>query len=98
MVVFVVFGDVYVNDVFVMVYRVYVSIEGLVYCLFVFVGCIMEVELNVLNVVLFVLKWLVVVVVGGVKVLFKFDLLNNLIKKVDYFIIGGGMVNIFLVV
>lgn len=94
----VVFGQVYVNDVFLVVYCVYVLIEGIVWLLFVVVGWLMEVELKVLDVVFGVLQCLVVVVVGGVKVLIKLDLLGNLIIKVDYLVIGGGMVNIFFVV
>ena len=35
-------------------------------------------------------------VVGGAKISTKLNLLLNLIKKVDYLIIGGGMANTFL--
>lgn len=44
------------------------------------------------------LKCFVVVVVGGVKVLIKLEFLGNFVVKVDYLVIGGGMVNIFFVV
>lgn len=40
----------------------------------------------------------VLVVVGGVKVFFKIDFLENFVLKVDMLVIGGGMVNIFFVV
>ena len=38
----------------------------------------------------------VVAVVGGAKVSSKLDLLENLVKKVDTLVIGGGMANTFL--
>lgn len=38
----------------------------------------------------------VVAVVGGAKVSTKLDLLGNLVRKVDYLVIGGGMANTFL--
>jgi phosphoglycerate kinase len=34
--------------------------------------------------------------VGGAKVSTKLDLLSNLVEKVDYLVIGGGMANTFL--
>jgi len=34
--------------------------------------------------------------VGGAKIASKIDLLNNLVTKVDYLVIGGGMANTFL--
>lgn len=55
-------------------------------------------EFGVFEKVLGVLVCFVVVVVGGVKVLIKLDLLGNFVGKVDYLVIGGGMVNIFFVV
>lgn len=51
-----------------------------------------------LDVVFGMLNCLVLVVVGGVKVSFKIDLFKNLVLKVDVFVIGGGMVNMFFVV
>ena len=38
----------------------------------------------------------VVAIVGGAKVSSKIDLLQNLVKKVDALVIGGGMANTFL--
>jgi phosphoglycerate kinase len=38
----------------------------------------------------------VVAIVGGAKVSTKIDLLQNLVKKVDALVIGGGMANTFL--
>ena len=35
-------------------------------------------------------------IVGGAKISTKLDLLGNLVSKVDYLVIGGGMANTFL--
>ena len=56
----------------------------------------MERELDALNAALGTPKRPVMAVVGGAKVSSKIDLLKNLVAKVDYLVIGGGMANTFL--
>jgi phosphoglycerate kinase len=56
----------------------------------------MEMELKALEAALGNPQRPVVAVVGGAKVSTKLDLLSNLIEKVDYLVIGGGMANTFL--
>ena len=56
----------------------------------------MERELDALNAALGEPERPVVAVVGGAKVSSKIDLLKNLVAKVDYLVIGGGMANTFL--
>jgi phosphoglycerate kinase len=56
----------------------------------------METELKALEAALGNPQRPVVAVVGGAKVSTKLDLLSNLIEKVDYLVIGGGMANTFL--
>ena len=56
----------------------------------------MQTELEALSQALEIPKRPVVAVVGGAKVSTKLDLLGNLLAKVDFLIIGGGMANTFL--
>jgi phosphoglycerate kinase len=55
----------------------------------------MERELDHLNQALSNPKQPVIGVVGGAKISTKIDVLNNLVKKLDVLIIGGGMANGF---
>ena len=57
----------------------------------------MQAELEALESALGAPKRPVTAVVGGAKVSTKLELLGNLIEKVDYLVIGGGMANTFLV-
>ena len=56
----------------------------------------MEAELNALERVLDQPERPVATVVGGAKISTKIALLENLIEKVDFIIIGGAMANTFL--
>jgi phosphoglycerate kinase len=56
----------------------------------------MQAELEALDAALGNPKRPVVAIVGGAKVSSKIDLLENLVKKVDALVIGGGMANTFL--
>jgi len=57
---------------------------------------LMQAELSALEAALATPKRPVVAVVGGAKVSTKLELLGNLVAKVDYLVIGGGMANTFL--
>ena len=90
-------GDVYVNDAFSTAHRAHASTEGLAHYMPAYAGRTMESELKALDAALGGQpKRPVVAVVGGAKVSSKIDLLENLIKKVDILVIGGGMANTFL--
>ena len=56
----------------------------------------MQAELQGLEAALSAPKRPVGAVVGGAKVSTKLDLLENLVKKIDVLVIGGGMANTFL--
>ena len=58
-------------------------------------GRLMQAELSALEAALATPKRPVVAVVGGAKVSTKLELLGNLVAKVDYLVIGGGMANTF---
>ncbi|WP_109311396.1 phosphoglycerate kinase [Ruegeria sp. AU67] len=90
-------GDVYCNDAFSAAHRAHSSTEALARLLPACAGRLMQQELSALEAALGAPKRPVTAVVGGAKVSTKLDLLGNLIEKVDYLIIGGGMANTFLV-
>ncbi len=89
-------GDIYVNDAFSAAHRAHASTEGLAHLLPAFAGRSMQAELEALEKGLGNPKRPVVAIVGGAKVSTKIDLLQNLVKKVDALVIGGGMANTFL--
>jgi phosphoglycerate kinase len=89
-------GDVYCNDAFSAAHRAHASTEALARALPACAGRLMEMELSALEAALGAPTRPVTAVVGGAKVSSKLELLGNLINKVDYLVIGGGMANTFL--
>ncbi|MEM6780899.1 MAG: phosphoglycerate kinase, partial [Pseudomonadota bacterium] len=89
-------GDVFVNDAFSAAHRAHASTEGLAHHLPSVAGLLMEAELNALQDALEAPQSPVVAVVGGAKVSTKLSVLNNLVQKTDYLVLGGGMANTFL--
>jgi phosphoglycerate kinase len=89
-------GDLYVNDAFSTAHRAHASTEGLAKYLPAAAGRLMQAELEALEKALQAPERPVAAIVGGAKVSTKLDLLGNLVAKVDYLIIGGGMANTFL--
>ena len=89
-------GDVYVNDAFSAAHRAHATTHGLAHKLPAHAGRAMQQELEALEAALGNPKRPVAAIVGGAKVSTKLDLLENLVKKVDVLIIGGGMANTFL--
>ncbi len=90
-------GDLYCNDAFSAAHRAHSSTEALARLLPACAGRLMQAELEALEGALGSPKRPVTAVVGGAKVSTKLELLGNLIDKVDYLVIGGGMANTFLV-
>jgi phosphoglycerate kinase len=89
-------GDIYANDAFSAAHRAHASTEGLSHKLPTAAGFLMEAELNALSNALEAPKKPVMAIVGGSKISTKISVLNNLVKKVDYLFLGGGMANTFL--
>jgi phosphoglycerate kinase len=89
-------GDIFVNDAFSAAHRAHASTEGLAHLLPSYAGRTMQAELIALEQGLGNPARPVVAIVGGAKVSTKIDLLQNLVKKVDALVIGGGMANTFL--
>lgn len=89
-------GDIFVNDAFSASHRAHASTEGLAHALPAYAGRALEAELNALNMALGDPEKPVAAIVGGAKISTKLDVLNNLVKRVDILILGGGMANTFL--
>ncbi|WP_299041180.1 phosphoglycerate kinase [uncultured Tateyamaria sp.] len=89
-------GDVYCNDAFSAAHRAHASTTGVAHLLPACAGRLMQAELEALEAALSNPRRPVGAVVGGAKVSTKLDLLQNLVKKIDVLIIGGGMANTFI--
>ncbi len=89
-------GDVYVNDAFGSAHRAHASTEGVARHLPAYAGLLMERELDALGGLLTGAHRPFIVVLGGAKISDKIAVIENLMKKVDGFCIGGGMANTFL--
>jgi phosphoglycerate kinase len=89
-------GDYFVNDAFSAAHRAHASIEGLANLMHSAPGLLMEAEINALTNALDAPKRPVMAIVGGAKISTKLSVLNNLAKKVDYMVLGGGMASTFL--
>ncbi|AQX28472.1 MULTISPECIES: phosphoglycerate kinase [unclassified Bartonella] len=89
-------ADLYVNDAFSASHRAHASIEGITHLLPSYAGRALQRELQALEKGLDHPTHPVMAIVGGAKVSSKLFVLNHLVKKVDYLVIGGGMANSFL--
>ncbi|RPF70488.1 phosphoglycerate kinase [Aurantiacibacter spongiae] len=89
-------GDFYVNDAFSASHRAHATTEGLAHVLPAYAGRAMEAELKALDAALGNPAPPVAAVVGGAKVSTKLAVLENLSRKVQHLVIGGGMANTFL--
>ncbi|ATP12933.1 phosphoglycerate kinase [Bartonella henselae] len=89
-------GDLYVNDAFSVSHRAHASVEGITHFLPSYAGRSLQCELQALEKGLGKPERPVIAIVGGAKVSSKLFVLNHLVKKVDYLVIGGGMANSFL--
>jgi phosphoglycerate kinase len=91
------YGEVYVNDAFGTAHRAHASTVGVTEYLPAYAGLLMEAEIKALSALLESPGRPFAAVIGGAKVSGKLAVLENLMGKVDAFVIGGGMANTFLV-
>ena len=89
-------GEVYVNDAFGTAHRAHASTEGVAHHLPAVAGFLMDKELKFLSRALENPEHPFVAILGGAKISDKIDVVDNLLSKVDAFLIGGGMANTFL--
>src|SRR5271154_1096441 len=89
-------GDIFVNDAFSAAHRAHATTEALARLLPAAAGRSMEAELIHLANALENPERPLLAVAGGAKISTKITLLENLMKRVDVLVIGGGMANTFL--
>lgn len=89
-------ADIYVNDAFSTCHRKHASMVGIPNILPSFAGFNLEYELDNLTKLVSNPEKPVMVIVGGSKVSTKLELLNALVSKTNYVVVGGGMANTFL--
>lgn len=89
-------GDIFINDAFGTIHRTHASNVGIASNLPSGIGFLVEKEVKELSKLLKNPKTPYTIILGGAKVSDKLGLINNLITKVDYLLIGGGMAFTFL--
>jgi phosphoglycerate kinase len=89
-------GDIYINDAFSTAHRAHASTEAITHFLPSAAGLLMEAELKALDDALEHPQHPVLAIVGGSKISTKLSVLNNMVKKVDYLVLGGAMANTFM--
>ena len=89
-------ADIYVNDAFSTSHRAHASTTGIAQYLPSVAGLLMEEEINALSSALIAPEKPVMAFTGGSKISTKLSVLNNLVKKMDYLVLGGAMANTFL--
>lgn len=92
------FCDIYVNDAFGTAHRAHASTAGIVqygFCDTAVAGFLIGKELDIIGGALEKAERPFIAILGGAKVGDKIGVINNLIEKVDAFIIGGGMAYTF---
>ncbi len=89
-------GDIFINDAFGVSHRSHASSVGISSILPSGIGFLVEKELKAFDLILTNPKKPFTLILGGSKVSDKIGLIENLIDKVDYILIGGGMAYTFL--
>ena len=89
-------GDIYINDAFGTAHRAHASNVGIASNLESGIGFLIEKELNNLLPAINNPERPFTVILGGAKVNDKIGVIENLVNKADYILIGGGMAFTFL--
>ncbi len=89
-------ADIYVNDAFGTAHRAHASTVGVASHLPAVSGFLMESELEAMNTLLNAPERPFACLIGGAKVSDKIGLLQNMLKRVDILLVGGGMAATFL--
>lgn len=85
-----VLGDLYVNDAFGTMHRAHASTEAITKFLPGCIGFLVEKELKYLD--LSKAERPFIAILGGAKISTKFGVIKELLKKVDYLLLGGAMI------
>ena len=89
-------ADIYINEAFSCSHRAHASVTGITKFIKSYAGVTIVNELNSLEKIFNKSNKPVACIIGGSKISTKIDLISNLIKKVDFMIIGGAMANNFI--
>ena len=89
-------ADIYINDAFSVSHRKHSSVYGITKYIPSYAGLALQLEIEMLEKVLKNVEPPTMGIIGGSKVSTKLNLINNLMKKMKYLAIGGGMANTFL--
>jgi len=89
-------ADIYVNDAFGTAHRAHASTVGVAKYLPAVAGFLMKKELAVMGKLLHNPERPLACLIGGAKVSDKIELLQNMLRRVDMLLIGGGMAATFL--
>ena len=89
-------GDIFIADAFSVAHRAHASTTGIARHIPACAGLGLSAEITALSQILHAPNHPVMAIVGGAKVSTKLSLLENLLDKMDYLVIGGGMANTFL--
>ena len=89
-------ADIYINDSFSVCHRAHSSVHGITKFLPSYAGLALQLEIEMLEKVLKNSEPPMMAIIGGSKVSTKLKLLGNLVEKMKYLAIGGGMANTFL--
>lgn len=90
-------GDIFINDAFGVSHRCHASNVGIAKRLPSGIGFLVQSEMNALNKILKDIKRPYTVILGGAKMNDKIRVINSLVEKADYILLGGGIANTFLV-
>lgn len=89
-------GEIFVNDAFGAAHRAHASTHGVAKYLPAVAGFLMEREIKFLSAVRDNPQKPYFIILGGAKISDKIAMIENLLNKVDVFLIGGGMANTFI--
>ena len=90
------FADIYVNDAFGTAHRAHASTAGVADYIPAVCGYLIQKEIEIMGGALSNPERPFVAILGGAKVSDKIGVIENLLEKVDFLIIGGGMAYTFL--
>ncbi|MEA2113231.1 MAG: phosphoglycerate kinase [Patescibacteria group bacterium] len=86
-------GEFYINEAFGVAHRAHASIVGLPQYLPDYAGLLLEKEIKILSGALNSSKRPLVVIVGGVKISTKINIIKNFLEKADDILLGGALAN-----
>jgi phosphoglycerate kinase len=89
-------AEIYVNDAFGTAHRAHASTVGIAKYLPAVAGFLMKKELEIMDKLLHFPERPLACLIGGAKVSDKIELLQNMLRRVDMLLVGGGMAATFL--